>query len=71
MISMEEWIALVYTGEHKPSVYTVRFWIKTKRIQPAPEKHGRRWMFDRAARYCGALKGKLNGQAKAKARAGR
>lgn len=46
-IELEAWAALNY--EPTPSTGTLRAWVKTGQIVPAPEKVGRIWMVDEMA----------------------
>lgn len=50
-LTMEAWIEANYSPTWRPSPITVRYWIKEGRIEPEPEKHGRRFMFDPKAKY--------------------
>lgn len=54
LISLASWVARTYDPNDAPHMNTVRRWVKRKLIQPAPQKQGREFFVDPAARYCPA-----------------
>ena len=58
-VTLEEWFSLHYSDNSRPAKSTIYLWIKTNRIHPAPERHGKSWMLDPAAEYCEPLVAKL------------
>ncbi len=50
LIPLEAWAANRY-GEHAPSIYTLRRWVREAKILPVPKKHGRTYFVSESARY--------------------
>lgn len=44
LLTLEAWIAANY-AEPRPSLLTVRRWVREGKIYPAPKKHGRSYRF--------------------------
>ncbi|WKJ88794.1 excisionase [Methylomonas montana] len=49
LIPLDQWNANTYGG--KFSINTLRAWARNGNIAPAPQKVGRDWLVDRAAKY--------------------
>ncbi len=50
LTTLEDWAQKRY-GEHAPSIYTLRRWVKEAKIVPVPKKHGRTYFVEETAVY--------------------
>jgi hypothetical protein len=48
LTTLEAWAAKRY-GEHAPSIFTLRRWVKAGRFSPRPKKHGRKFFMPETA----------------------
>jgi len=50
LTTLEVWARARY-GDSAPSIYTLRRWVREAKIQPPPQKHGRKYYVSEGARY--------------------
>jgi Excisionase-like protein len=50
LTTLESWATKVY-GDHAPSIYTLRRWVRDAKIFPIPKKHGRTYFVEETAQY--------------------
>jgi hypothetical protein len=50
LITLDQWAAQTY-GDAAPNLNTLRRWARDARIYPTPQKHGRAYFVDPAAKY--------------------
>jgi hypothetical protein len=51
LLTLDEWREARFTPRGRPSRYTVYRWIKNRRIEPLPIRHGNRFYFMENAEY--------------------